>query len=82
MDNTNIKSLDNLKLNEVGKVLRVFHSNFNLLKRLLDMGLTKNVFVKITKLAPFKNPVSVAFRGYEIVLRKQDIKNIIVEVIK
>lgn len=74
-----LQNLSNLKLNEKGKIVSVFHQNFSLQKRLLDMGLIKNTTVTITKLSPFGNPVSIAFRNYEIVLRKQDIKKIIVE---
>ncbi len=74
--------LSELGLNQKGKIISVFHPNFSLRMRLLDMGLTKNVIVTITKLSPFGNPMSIMFRNYELVMRKQDLKNIMVEVIK
>lgn len=81
INKTSIYSLSELKLNKRGKIIVIKHKNFSLQKRLIDMGLTKGVQVSITKSAPFGNPVSIKFRCYELCLRKQDLKHVLVEVI-
>jgi len=46
------------------------------------MGLIKNTIVFIKKIAPLKDPVIVELRGYELALRKEEMKHIVVEVVK
>ena len=46
------------------------------------MGITRDVKVRIKKIAPMGDPISLELRGYELVLRKGDLKQIEVEVIK
>ena len=41
-------------------------------RRLMDMGITKNVDLYIRKVAPLGDPVEVTVRGYELSLRKAD----------
>ena len=41
-------------------------------RRIMDMGITKNVEIYIRKLAPLGDPVEVTVRGYELSLRKAD----------
>lgn len=36
------------------------------------MGITMGVIVKIKKVAPFGDPISIELRGYELCLRKKD----------
>ena len=50
------------KLNGVGAIKR----------RLMDMGLTKGVSVRVRKVAPLGDPIEVTVRGYELSLRKDD----------
>ena len=51
-------------------------------RHLLDMGFTSGVKVKVKKIAPMGDPVDIELRGYEIALRKVDLKGIEVEVIR
>ena len=43
------------------------------------MGFTKGTKVKIKKIAPMGDPVSIELRGYEICVSKKDLAKIIVE---
>lgn len=60
------------KLNTEDKALR---------RRLLDMGITEGVQIKIKRIAPLGDPFDIELRGYELCLRKHDLKLIDVEVI-
>ncbi len=41
-------------------------------RRIMDMGITKNVQIHIRKVAPLGDPLEVNVRGYELSLRKSD----------
>ena len=41
-------------------------------RRIMDMGITKNVEIYIRKVASLGDPVEVTVRGYELSLRKAD----------
>ena len=48
-------------------------------RRIMDMGITKNVELYIRKVAPLGDPVEVTVRGYELSLRKADAEMIEVQ---
>lgn len=50
--------------------------------RLLDMGLIPKTTVRIKKIAPLGGPIELHVRGYSLSLRKEDARNIEVEVVK
>lgn len=50
-------------------------------RRLLDMGITKGTKVSIKKVSPLGDPVDIQVRGYELCLRRDDLKTIMVEVV-
>ena len=68
-----------LKKGEKGKVIAINTNNIKLRRRILDMGLTLGTQVKIKKIAPFGDPISVELRGYELCLRKSELSNIEVD---
>ena len=74
--------LSDLKIGQVAKVLALHSDNKALRRRLLDMGITKGVEVTIKKIAPLGDPVDIELRGYELCIRKIDMQNIDIEVIK
>lgn len=41
-------------------------------RRIMDMGITKGVAVKIIKVAPLGDPIELLVRGYELSIRKAD----------
>lgn len=77
-----IKKLSELSVGQIAKVIEIKNDNLALKRRFLDMGITCGVEVKIKKIAPLGDPISIELRGYELCLRKSDMKNISVEVRK
>ncbi|MBP3323508.1 MAG: ferrous iron transport protein A [Clostridia bacterium] len=41
-------------------------------RRIMDMGITKNVEIYIRKVAPLGDPIEIKVRGYELSIRKAD----------
>ncbi len=74
--------LSELKVGQAGKLVSFSNENKALRRRLLDMGLTKNVEIDIKMISPLGDPVSIGLRGYQLCLRKEDMQNIIVTVTK
>ena len=48
-------------------------------RRIMDMGITKDVEIYVRKVAPLGDPVEVTVRGYELSLRRADAEMIEVE---
>ena len=65
-----------MTLNEakVGSVVIVkkLHGQGVIKRRLMDMGITKGETITIRKVAPLNDPIEIAVRGYELLLRKAD----------
>ena len=49
-------------------------------QRLLGMGLTKGVEIKVIRNAPLKDPMEIEVRGYNLSIRKAEAEKVIVEV--
>lgn len=65
-----------LTLKEIGigescKICKL-HGEGAIKRRIMDMGLTKGVIVKVIKVAPLGDPIELNVRGYELSLRKAD----------
>lgn len=45
-------------------------------RRIMDMGITPGVEIKVIKVAPLGDPVEVNVRGYELSLRKEEAQQI------
>ena len=73
--------MQTLKEVAVGKTVSVvkLHGEGAVKRRIMDMGITKGVKVKVRKVAPLGDPVEVTIRGYELSLRKEDAEMILVE---
>lgn len=74
--------LSDLHLNQKAIVLALHNDNPALRRRLLDMGITKGVVVQIKKIAPMGDPVDIELRGYELCLRRADMRQIDIKVIE
>ena len=48
-------------------------------RRIMEMGVTKGIEIRVRKVAPLGDPVEVTVRGYELSLRKADAELIEVE---
>ena len=73
--------MNTLRQTKVGGTVKVkkLHGEGAVKRRIMDMGITKGVEVKIRKVAPLGDPVEVTVRGYELSLRKVDAEMIEVE---
>lgn len=72
------KSLDDLKPGQNG-VIAALLGQGAVKRRLVDMGLTPGVRVFVRKVAPLGDPVEINLRGYELSLRREDAKKILLE---
>lgn len=73
-----MKTLRDLKIGESGTVKKL-HGEGALKRRIMDMGITKGIEIKVRKVAPLGDPVEITVRGYELSLRKSDAENIEME---
>lgn len=53
--------------------------NTDLKRHLLGMGFVRGSKIKIQKVAPLGDPIEFKIKGYDVYLRKEEAKNIIVE---
>ena len=68
---TTPETLNQLRVGESAIVARVCGTGA-LKQRLLDMGLTKGVTIRVIKAAPLGDPIEISVRGYELSLRKKE----------
>lgn len=73
-----MKTLKDVKIGQSARVVKL-HGEGALRRRIMDMGMTKGVVVKVRKVAPLGDPLEVTLRGYELSLRKDDAAMIEVE---
>ncbi len=45
-------------------------------RRIMDMGITPGVEIKVVKVAPLGDPIEVTVRGYQLSLRKDEAQQI------
>ena len=74
------KTLEDLAPGQSGTILSIANKSGTVKRRLVDMGLTPGTEVKVTKIAPLGDPIELRVRGYSLSLRKEDARNITVEV--
>jgi len=73
--------LSDLKIGQRAKVLGIHMDKPDVRRHLLDMGITKGTEILIKKIAPMGDPVDIELRGYELCIRKEELKNIDVEIL-
>ena len=66
-----MRTLKDAKIGQSVVVLKL-HGEGAVRRRIMDMGITKNVEIFIRKAAPLGDPIEVNVRGYELSLRKAD----------
>ena len=74
--------LNELKINSIAEIVELKTNNTLLRRRLLDLGLTKGVKLQVKKIAPLGDPVSFELRGYELGLRREELKSIVVRLLR
>ena len=73
-----MKTLRDVPIGGVATVLKL-HGEGATRRRIMDMGLTRGVEVRVRKVAPLGDPIEITLRGYELSLRKADADMIEVE---
>ena len=66
-----MKTLREVPIGGKAKVVKL-HGEGAVKRRIMDMGITKNVEIYVRKVAPLGDPVELTVRGYELSLRKAD----------
>ena len=73
-----MKTLKEAHIGETVRVVKI-HGEGAVKRRIMDMGITKGVEIRIVKTAPLGDPVEIKVRGYELSLRKADSEIIEIE---
>lgn len=68
-------TLKDLKPGQEGKVVSIGEKG-PMRRRIMDMGVTPGVLIKVVKVAPLGDPIEITVRGYELSLRKEEAENI------
>ena len=76
-----MKTLKDIAPGKSATVVRL-HGEGAVKRRIMDMGITKGVNVSVRKVAPLGDPIELRVRGYALSLRKEDARNIEVEVLE
>ena len=72
------RTLAQLPIGKASKIVKV-KGQGALRRRLLDMGLTPRTEILVRKVAPMRDPIEIQLRGYELTMRIDDAKNIVIE---
>ena len=75
---TEMRTLKDVNIGDSAVVVKV-HGEGAIRRRIMDMGITKGVTIKVRKTAPLGDPIELTVRGYQLTLRKADAANIEVE---
>ena len=62
----------NLIVNVKNARVKKLHGEGAVKRRIMDMGITKGVEIKVQKVAPLGDPMEVTVRGYQLSIRKAD----------
>ena len=73
-----MKTLREVSIGSTVKVVKI-HGEGAVRRRIMDMGLTKEVDVTVRKVAPLGDPIQLNVRGYELSIRKADAEMVEVE---
>ena len=66
-----MKTLRQAKVGDTVQVVKL-HGEGAVKRRIMDMGITKGILIRIRKVAPLGDPIEVTVRGYELSIRKAD----------
>lgn len=66
-----MKTLKDAKIGETVTVAKL-HGEGAIKRRIMDMGITKGVSIRVRRVAPLGDPIEITVRGYELSLRKAD----------
>ena len=72
------KTLNTFVVGEKGKVLALMAQG-KMKRKLFDMGVTTGVEIELKKVAPLGDPLQLKLRGYDLLLRKDEAANVVME---
>ena len=73
-----MRTLNEAKIGQTVKVVTL-HGEGALKRRIMDMGITRGIEIRIRKVAPLGDPIELTVRGYELTLRNADAQTIEIE---
>lgn len=73
------KYLNEFNVGESGVVLKITAEG-KIKRRLFDMGVTPGAEITLKKVAPLGDPIQVLIRGYDLTLRRDEAKTVLMEV--
>ena len=73
-----MKTLKDVRVGATARVVKL-HGEGPIRRRIMDMGITKGIEVKVQKVAPLGDPMELTVRGYELSIRRVDAEMIEVE---
>ena len=73
-----MKTLREVAIGGTCKVKKL-HGEGAVKRRIMDMGITKGVEIKVQKVAPLGDPMEITVRGYQLSIRKADAEMVEVE---
>ena len=74
-----MSKLNDLKPGQEGTVVSIGEKG-PMKRRIMDMGVTPGILIRVIKVAPLGDPIEVNIRGYELSIRKADAEHIEVEI--
>ena len=75
--NKDVFRLSDLKIGEEAKIFFIAGSD-EFKRKVMELGFTKNTKVKILKVSPLGDPISVTIREYELIIKLKDAELILV----
>lgn len=72
------KTLNNLRIGQKGIVMYIMGEG-QIKRRLLDMGITPGTEITLKKKAPLGDPLEISIRGYDLSLRMNEAKWIVLK---
>jgi ferrous iron transport protein A len=76
-----IRPLSELEPPEAGRIVRV-GGRPEIRRRLVDMGVVAGAVVEVQRVAPLGDPVEIRVKGYDLALRKEEARQIQVEMVR
>lgn len=82
MLSTNETTLDTLKPGEKAKILKVRVKGSSIRRKLFDMGMVAGSDIQLVRRAPLGDPLEFKIKGYNLSIRKQEAREIFVEIVE
>ena len=73
-----MKTLKDIRVGQAATVVKI-EGEGAIRRRIMDMGITKGTEILVKRVAPLGDPLELTVRGYQLSLRKEDAKKILVQ---